>query len=76
LNARLLTETELAQHLAVSPDTVRRLRYQGLPHVRLGKRLVRYPAVQVAEWIEQHIRHEPEPAEVAEAMLVSLEREP
>jgi hypothetical protein len=43
--------------------------------VRLGKRLVRYPAAQVAEWIEQHIRHEPEPAEVAEAMLVSLERE-
>ncbi len=72
----LLTERQLAEFLAVSPDTVRRLRDQGLPYVRLGKRLVRYPAVQVTEWLEQHVRHEPEPAEVAEAILGALGAEP
>lgn len=38
----LLTENEVAEHLRVSPRTVRKYRHNGdLPHVRLG-RSVRY----------------------------------
>jgi excisionase family DNA binding protein len=49
----LLTPEQAAKALSISGRTLCRLTARGdLPHVRLGKRLVRYPRKALADWIE------------------------
>lgn len=52
---KLLTETEAAQRLGVSPITLRVWRHTGrgtIPFVRLGKRSIRYRAEDIERFIE------------------------
>ena len=51
---RLLTEREVADYLAISPETLRRLRYAGeIPYVPLGRRLVRYRREDLDRWLNE-----------------------
>lgn len=47
----LLRKRETADLIAVSPRMIDSLRKQGLPHVKLGPRCVRYPRRAVLDWI-------------------------
>jgi hypothetical protein len=48
---QLLKEPELAELLAIRPDTLRKLRYQGqVPFIKI-RGAVRYHPTQVAEWL-------------------------
>ena len=52
---KLLTEKQLAEAIAVSPRTARRLRAQKiLPHYRLGKGLIRYDQNQCVKALNDY----------------------
>ncbi len=56
--ARLLTPAEVANHLRVDEETLAAWRCTGrqsLPFVRLGSRLVRYRASDVARFVADHL---------------------
>ncbi len=49
----LLTAEDLAYRLRVAPKTIRKWRYEdGMPAVKLGKRLVRYSWEEVFAWLQ------------------------
>jgi excisionase family DNA binding protein len=48
----LLTTEELAQMLKVSTRTLIRWRKEGLPHIQVGYRTIRYDLNEVMKWIE------------------------
>lgn len=50
----MLTAEELQQELNISRSTLYRLRKQGLPHVQVGYRTIRYDLVEVMNWLEKH----------------------
>ena len=51
-NPELLTPEQVARALSVSGRTLSRLTARGeIPHVRLGRRLVRYPKRALDDWI-------------------------
>jgi len=54
----LLTETEAARVLKVSPRTLRRWRAvsEGPPWTRLGPRQVRYRRAALQKWLEENER--------------------
>lgn len=56
-NGDLLTPAELAELARVSPQTVRRWRFDGdgPPAVRLGHRTVRYRRSDVDTWIDDRL---------------------
>ena len=55
----LLTDRQVAEMLAVKPDTVRRWAATGdLPCVRLG-RLLRFRAQDINAWVAQHVSPPP-----------------
>jgi len=49
--AELLKKRGVATLLSVSPRKVDDLQRQGLPHVRLSARCIRYPRAAVLEWV-------------------------
>jgi excisionase family DNA binding protein len=49
----LLNEKGLAAYLGVSLSTVKRLRAEGMPAIKVGKRAVRFDRQQVREWLRQ-----------------------
>lgn len=50
----LLTEQELADRWRTSIPTLRRMRStNGLPFVRIGRRLIRFDQADVAAWLER-----------------------
>lgn len=49
---RLLTREELADRWSVSPDTVDRMRADGLPEIRWGRRMVRFRYSDCVRWLE------------------------
>ena len=50
---RLVKNTELADMLDVSPQTVDRMRRKGMPHIRWGQRLIRYRPSEALAWLEE-----------------------
>lgn len=48
----MLTATELQQQLNISRSTLYRLRKEGLPHVQVGYRTIRYDYVEVLKWLD------------------------
>lgn len=52
----LITEKQLLAHLQVSRNTLNHWRKEGLPYLKLGRRLIRYKLEDVERWIEQHRR--------------------
>lgn len=58
----LLSPTQVAEALGVSPRHVRRMMdEQGLPYVRVGKNQRHVPAAALPEWIAQNTRATAEP---------------
>jgi len=49
----LLTRTELARELKISTATVTRLVKQGLPHIPVGPRSVRFDRTEVVAWLKE-----------------------
>ena len=49
----LLTTEELAKLIKVSPDTARKWRRQGCPHVAVGERKSRWRLEEVLRWREE-----------------------
>jgi excisionase family DNA binding protein len=57
---RLLTARELAEMLAVSPETILRWTRRGeLRAIRLPGRAIRYREAEVEEWLEQRATNRP-----------------
>lgn len=50
----MLSAEELQQELNISRSTLYRLRKEGLPHVQVGYRTLRYDLVEVLKWLEQN----------------------
>jgi excisionase family DNA binding protein len=50
----MLTAEELQQQLNISRSTLYRLRKEGLPHIQVGYRTIRYDLVEVMSWLEEH----------------------
>jgi len=48
----LLTPRELLSHFKIHPDTLRRWRKEGMPHVRLSPQTVRYDLLAVRDWLQ------------------------
>jgi excisionase family DNA binding protein len=48
-----LTKTQIAQHLGVCTRTINNLMNRGLPHVRLGGRLIRFRLADVEKHFEE-----------------------
>lgn len=59
-NKMLLDVRELAKALSISPRTVWKLVANGeLPQpIRLGRRLPRWPAIVIADWLKKKVREE------------------
>ena len=55
---RLLTEGEVANVIGVKPKTVQAWRAagEGPPHIKAGRRLVRYDPADLAIWMKEHRR--------------------
>lgn len=51
----LITEKAFAEALGVSTATIRRYRREGLPYLRVGKRILLEVAASV-DWIAKHCR--------------------
>ncbi len=53
---RLLTEGEVANVLGVRPKTVQAWRAagEGPPHIKVGRKLIRYRPGDVAIWMQEH----------------------
>ena len=53
---RLLSEGEVANVIGVKPKTVARWRAagEGPPHIKAGRRLVRYDPADLAIWMKEH----------------------
>jgi excisionase family DNA binding protein len=52
------TKKQLAQRLGISERTVCNLMLRGLPHLKLTRKLTRFPRVAVDEWLaDRQIRH-------------------
>ena len=51
---RYLREKELCDRLGISRMMVRRLRAQGMPCLKLGRKIVTYDLEEVMEWFEEH----------------------
>jgi excisionase family DNA binding protein len=49
----MLTAEELQQQLNISRSTLYRLRKEGLPHVQMGYRTLRYDLVEVLNWLKE-----------------------
>ncbi len=49
----LLTTDELAKVIKVSPDTARKWRRQGCPHVAVGEKKLRWRLSDVLRWREE-----------------------
>ncbi|MBZ2187039.1 MAG: helix-turn-helix domain-containing protein [Bryobacter sp.] len=52
---KFLSEKQVAQRLGVSKVTVRRWRWSGRecpPHIRVGTKLVKYPAAEFEAWLD------------------------
>ena len=50
---RLLTQQQLCKQLGIGDHTVRRLRSEGLPFVRVGKRRMMFDVAEVVEWLKR-----------------------
>jgi excisionase family DNA binding protein len=51
------TKKQLAERLAISVRSVDNLLARGLPHIRITRKLVRFPCVAVNEWLaERQVR--------------------
>jgi excisionase family DNA binding protein len=48
----MLTAEELQQQLNISRSTLYRLRKEGLPHVQVGYRTIRYELPAVLRWLK------------------------
>jgi excisionase family DNA binding protein len=59
MSEALLNEKELASYLGVSLSTVKRLRAEGLPAIKVGKRAVRFDRQQVREWLQRRAQEGP-----------------
>jgi predicted DNA-binding transcriptional regulator AlpA len=64
-----IREAQAARRLGISPDTLARLRKEGLgpPYIRVGKRVIAYDLVDLSAWLNSR-RFEP----AAGATAVSL----
>ena len=53
---RLLTEGEVANVIGVRPKTLQKWRAagEGPPHIKVGKRLIKYRPGDVAIWMQEH----------------------
>lgn len=51
--SELLTTEELARVIKVSPDTARKWRRQGCPHVAVGEKKLRWRLSDVLRWREE-----------------------
>lgn len=49
----LVTRVELAEHFHVHPDTVDKMRREGMPSIRWGARLVRFRVSDCVAWLER-----------------------
>jgi excisionase family DNA binding protein len=50
----MLTAEEMEQQLNISRTTLYRLRKQGLPHIKVGHKTIRYDLVAVLKWLEEN----------------------
>lgn len=48
-----MTRVELAEHFHVHPDTVDKMRREGMPSIRWGARLVRFRVSDCVAWLER-----------------------
>lgn len=54
-NQEFFTEQQIARRLGVAVGTVRRWRWSGRecpPHIRIGSKLVKYPAAEFEAWLD------------------------
>ncbi len=53
---RLLSEGEVASLLGIKPKTLQKWRAdgQGPPHIKAGRRLIRYDPADLAIWMKEH----------------------
>lgn len=49
----LLTTEELAKRIKISPDTARKWRREGCPHVAVGEKKLRWRLADVLRWREE-----------------------
>ncbi len=52
-NEKIFNVKSLAQHLDISRDAVRRLVAEGMPHLRIGYRTVRFDLPTVMAWLDK-----------------------
>lgn len=50
----VLTGKQLCTRLEISPDTLKAWRGRGLPHFKLGYRIIRYSWRSIVEWLKEH----------------------
>jgi excisionase family DNA binding protein len=54
----LISRETLAQRLETSVDTVDRMRKDGMPCVRWGRRLLRFRYTDVVRWLDQETKRQ------------------
>lgn len=59
MDAEYLTKQEVAEYMRVSPATLDRLLRQGLPHIKLGRRVL-FQKCHVDTWLKSKIVNGPD----------------